>query len=317
MYDDECDDPPCDDLQFIINNNDDDYCDYDYDYDFDYTNDDNYPFITMDMIGAGGSSAVFDGIIKKTNQKVAIKIISRYTYDLKSRHIFLFKEINILKKLNHRGIPKFYGIYCDRDNYYLLEESINGFELFELLSKAHNGDIMIPPDLKMYYVREIVNVIKYLHNNDIVHRDIKPENIIIEKDTNRVVIIDFGLSINIKKNELGKEYMCKLLCGTAGYIAPELYKLDKAYKKTKKEYKGKPIDIWSLGICIYNIFTDNIMPFKGKDEDDLHIDIEKYLMTSEIDYTNIPDVISNILKKIFILDYNKRITIDEIYQLIM
>ena len=70
-------------------------------------------------------------------------------------------------------------------------------------------------------ILEILLGLHFIHSNGIIHRDLKPENILLSGNSLEISICDFGFALDTKN----KEYMAaKNVCGTPGYIAPEVYK---------------------------------------------------------------------------------------------
>lgn len=93
-----------------------------------------------------------------------------------------------------------------------------------------------------------------MHTRQITHRDIKLENILVCGDGD-VKLIDFGFA-TLYPNSCKK----KIYCGTPSYMAPEIVR--------KQNYRGPPVDIWALGVVIYNLATGRF-PFKGSNDRDL------------------------------------------------
>lgn len=100
----------------------------------------------------------------------------------------------------------------------------------------------------------------YLHTQNIAHRDIKLDNILIEENTNMIKVIDFGFSVICSAQKL------KIFCGTPSYMAPEIVQ--------KREYEGKPVDMWALGVMLFAMLTGTF-PFKGISEQDLYYKIQR------------------------------------------
>ena len=145
---------------------------------------------------------------------------------------------------------------------------------------------------------QIANGIKYLQLFGIIHRDLKPDNIMIShkgSDIN-VKIVDFGLSKIVSSEETLKEGF-----GTLYYAAPELIQ--------NLPY-NKEIDIWSLGIILFYIFT-SCYPFMGKEEDE----IEEKIINDPVEFKdgewkNISDKVPNLIKKCLKKSPEERITIN-------
>lgn len=101
-------------------------------------------------------------------------------------------------------------------------------------------------------------VLQYLHERDIIYRDMKPENVMIDT-YGYIKMIDFGTATDIK----GRTYT---LVGTPHYLAPEVI-VGKGYTKNA--------DLWSLGICLYELLCGRV-PF-AEDEDDPYSIYEEIL----------------------------------------
>ncbi len=97
--------------------------------------------------------------------------------------------------------------------------------------------------------RQMVNVIEFLHANNIVHRDIKLKNMLMTSN-NTVQLIDFGFSKKLFDGEIMEDF-----CGTPNYISPEIV--------NRKNYYPKAADIWALGVVLYKLFTGKL-PFNCK-----------------------------------------------------
>ena len=90
------------------------------------------------------------------------------------------------------------------------------------------------------YFFQISKSIYFLHKNDVIHRDIKPENILLDENNN-IKLCDFGWSVILKERLTRNTF-----CGTLEYMAPEII---------NNENYEKSIDIWSLGVLLYEILN--------------------------------------------------------------
>lgn len=183
-------------------------------------------YTVTEQIGKGATSVVYEGIIKNTNEKVAIKVI-----DSKDRrHLHLAaNEIRVLQRLSHPNIIKIIEtVETDRQTLIVLEKC-----KFSLSSVAKTGNLSYKSILRIF--RDILVGIRYLHSNGIIHRDIKLGNVMIS-ETNDLKIIDFGLS---KDTFFSAP---KTFCGTPDFISPEMMGRLPYTKKT---------DIYSAGMLIY------------------------------------------------------------------
>ena len=243
-----------------------------------------------DTIGKGTFSVVKLGINKTTKEKVAIKILKKNKILQNSDKSRLEREISILKKLNHINVIKSYKINEDSDKYYIVMEYCENGELFNYIVERQRLD----ENEASYFFYQLINGLDYIHHKNIVHRDLKPENLLLGKG-NILKIVDFGLS-----NYCEEEKLLSTPCGSPCYASPEMV--------CGNKYNGLLIDIWSCGIIIFEM-TCGFLPFEDVDNEILF----KKIMKCKIEY---PEFLSknvlDIMKKILVVDPNKRISIPEI-----
>jgi serine/threonine protein kinase len=161
----------------------------------------------------------------------------------------MLKEIEILRNL--RGIP---GIVIYQDHIVRRYEKRHGFEILILMEYLQPLDkyvlekgIKVKQVLKM--IVEICSSLDACHKENILHRDIKEGNIFVDKREN-FKIGDFGIS----KVMEGLSHV-STRAGTKWYMAPEVYKGE------KYDYRA---DIYSLGLVMYKLLNDNLLPFMKK-----------------------------------------------------
>lgn len=250
---------------------------------------DDLPYKIINRLGDGKSSIVYLAV-DKNNNKVAIKTIQYNINKIDGHNIEL--EAILLNNLNHRNIPKFYGFYCDKINYYIIMEYIHGEPMLSYINKNKG---IVYRRLKNI-TKQLVDVIAYMHKNNVIHRDIKLENMILEYNTDRIVLIDFGFSDIIKYDKNGKELQFNRFCGSPLYVAPELWE--------HKPYYGRKIDIWSLGVSIY-VISFGSFPY-GNDEKDMYSKIKEREPDFSSDYIEL----TNFLKSMMGVNPNDRINAD-------
>ena len=127
----------------------------------------------------------------------------------------VYKEVDLLIKMDHPNIVKIFEFYNGEKEYYLIMEYCGGGELFDKIVKSNLTEIQCA-----YIMYQIISAVNYCHKMKIIHRDLKPENILIKKDEDgfyRVKICDFGTSKAFKIGDTQKQ-----LVGSAYYIAPEV-----------------------------------------------------------------------------------------------
>ena len=257
---------------------------------------DNY-LITKEL-GKGSYAVVKLAIHKVTKLKYSIKIYSKQTLTDKQKRNTVKNEINILKQIDNENIMKLYDVIDTPSNLYLVLEYISGVNLIQIIKneKPH----FIKEERAKLLFSKVVKGISYCHKKNIFHRDIKLENILVLKD-DTVKIIDFGFAVKCNRDSLQK-----LFCGTPNYMAPEIVK--------KEKYMACYSDIWSLGVLFYAMLF-GIFPFKGKDEDELFEKIcEGNIFFPE--YNPISEKTKQLFEKIFVPIPNKRISLDEMINML-
>ncbi len=193
----------------------------------------------LSEIGRGGMGRVYKAFHPKLKKTVAIKVMLKSQND-KNRKRFL-SEAQMMAKLNHPNIVPIHdvGSYDDQD--YIVMDFIEGEPLSDILK---NTKFSTRKALEI--MKEVASGMAYAHRNDIIHRDLKPSNIMIEKNTNRPVIMDFGLAKNLKANDdLTKSGE---ILGTPKYMSPEQVE----GKSARITYAT---DVYSLGAILYEMLT--------------------------------------------------------------
>uniref|UniRef100_A0A672FYK8 non-specific serine/threonine protein kinase n=1 Tax=Salarias fasciatus TaxID=181472 RepID=A0A672FYK8_SALFA len=211
-----------------------------------------------------------------------------------ARHVLtgkeLFREVRIMKMLNHPNIVKLFEVIETEKTLYLVMEYASGGEVFDYLV-AHGR--MKEKEARAKF-RQIVSAVQYCHQKCIVHRDLKAENLLLDADMN-IKIADFGFS-----NEFTLGNKLDTFCGSPPYAAPELFQ--------GKKYDGPEVDVWSLGVILYTLVSGSL-PFDGQNLKELR---ERVLRGKY----RIPFYMStdceNLLKKFLILNPSKRGSLEQI-----
>lgn len=127
--------------------------------------------------------------------------------------------LEVLSKEN-RQIPKLYAFFSQGNDFYIVQELIDGVTLERKIQSAGRLDEETVKDI----LAEILPVLVYTHAKGIIHRDIKPQNIIIRLHDGKPVLIDFGAVKEVVTTVLdahGTPVRPSIVIGTAGYIPPE------------------------------------------------------------------------------------------------
>lgn len=191
----------------------------------------------FEEVGRGGFGVVYRGIIKSTQQEVAIKQIDleKDSTDL----LEINKEIQIISECRCKQITSYVGSFVKNYKLWVIMEFIDGGSIFELLKPGPITD----ENVISYIMEEILNALNYLHNQGKIHRDLKSQNILVSKHGD-IKLTDFGVSTQLSSNFSKRN----TTVGTPYWMAPEVI----VNNNGGHSYKA---DIWSLGCCCYEMFT--------------------------------------------------------------
>ncbi|KAJ3951436.1 Calmodulin-dependent protein kinase cmk2 [Colletotrichum tropicale] len=194
------------------------------------------------------------GIVREADGptgKCAVKIILKK--NVKGNERMVYDELDMLQRLKHPHIVKFVDWFESRDKYYIVTELATGGELFDRICEQGK---FTEKDASQT-IKQVLEAVNYLHQNNVVHRDLKPENLLyltrdIESD---LVLADFGIAKMLDR----KDEVLTTMAGSFGYAAPEVM---------LKKGHGKPVDMWSMGVITYTLLC-GYSPFRSENLQDL------------------------------------------------
>ena len=204
-----------------------------------------------EVLGEGAFAVVKKATHKVSGAPYAIKIINRSSLD-KDMEVALRHEVNILSELDHTHIMKLETVVRSISHYYLVTEYLEGGELFDrIVEKDGYTECEARDSCKIVF-----EALRYAHSKGVVHRDLKPENLLLQyKDSDsEIKIADFGLA-----KKATADNSLKTVCGTPGYVAPEMLRLQRY---------GTKVDMWSMGVITY-ILVGGYPPFYGDTDKEL------------------------------------------------
>lgn len=207
-------------------------------------------------IGIGAFSRVYRGEEIYRRTPVAIKHTQLTHLEPKARQQ-LISELEIAKNLHHPNVIRTYDVInCENDCYLIMELCTAG-TLSDVYAYLKTMDIEDREPITLYYLRQLMEALKYLQSQSILHRDLKPMNILLSgfvrsdysPETELVVkLSDYGLA------KMANSDLHHSICGSPIYMAPEII-LDQKY--------GNGVDLWSFGVIMYEMLY-GINPFPAK-----------------------------------------------------
>ncbi|KAE8895679.1 hypothetical protein PF005_g140 [Phytophthora fragariae] len=240
-----------------------------------------YELVGEDQLGDGSYAVVKPAIRRVNGKEVAIKQIhKRFLRDEAAKNA-VSREIEIHLRLRHKHIVRLYEVYETPDFLYLVMAKATKGNLKALMQRKR----MLSEALAGKLSQQIVRAVLFLHDMGVLHCDLKPDNILLSdaKTANQdngdnspvmrrstppkssldphadvkvcdynVELCDFGLSVKVPDVRFFKltgdvhKVPFTGVTGTSGYIAPELL---------QQQSYGKPVDMWSVGIIIFEMLT--------------------------------------------------------------
>jgi serine/threonine protein kinase len=206
----------------------------------------------IEHLGRGAYGMVYKIKDRILERECALKILNMEKFDThddkedaKKRFI---KEARTYAKCENFSIVPIYDVGGEITIPYLIMKYIKGKSLKKILKERTK--LGLNEIIKI--AGHILPALEYIHSMGLVHRDLKPANIMIEEETERSILIDFGI---VKDLETLGGTKSGIIIGTPYYMAPEqfsgLYKV------------GPKSDIYSFGVALYEMLTGEV-PFKGE-----------------------------------------------------
>jgi formylglycine-generating enzyme required for sulfatase activity/tRNA A-37 threonylcarbamoyl transferase component Bud32 len=197
-------------------------------------------------LGSGGFAVVY--LVRDVNlkRKLAVKVLSP---DVISSHSVLerFKrEAETIAQLSHPHIVPLHFIGNKDDLVYIVMQAVDGGSLSERLEKEKR----FPIEDASRYFSEVASALAHAHKRGVVHRDIKPQNVLLDAESGRSMVTDFGIARTAEGASLTATGM---VVGTPTYLSPE---------QVTGEPSDHRADIYALGVMAYEMLA-GVAPFTG------------------------------------------------------
>lgn len=234
---------------------------------------------------------------KLTKQCFAAKCIKKRRRSVDVKHEILL-EIEALKLSYYTDrIIKLYQIFETPSEIVLILEMALGGELQRILDDEEK----LNENVVRVMIKQILEGLLLLHDNDIAHLDIKPQNLLLTKvfephnvDNLDIKLCDFGISRKISKD-------CEIreICGTPDYVAPEILRYDPISLAT---------DMWSLGVLTYVLLT-GYSPFGSDNKQQTFCNITQATLDFPQDiFDSISNDAIDFMRKLMVQNPTKRLT---------
>uniref|UniRef100_A0A1A9YUC0 Protein kinase domain-containing protein n=1 Tax=Glossina morsitans morsitans TaxID=37546 RepID=A0A1A9YUC0_GLOMM len=208
-----------------------------------------------EVIGKGPFSIVRRCIHRESNQQFAVKIVdvAKFTASPGLSTADLKREATICHMLKHPHIVELLETYSSEGMLYMVFEFMEGSDLcFEVVRRAVAG-FVYSEAVACHYMRQILEALRYCHENDILHRDVRPACALLATVDNSapVKLGGFGSAIQLPGGRETIETHGRVGC--PHYMAPEVV--------TRRLY-GKGCDVWGAGVMLHVLLSGRL-PFLG------------------------------------------------------
>ncbi|XP_057708418.1 peripheral plasma membrane protein CASK isoform X19 [Corythoichthys intestinalis] len=254
-----------------------------------------------EVIGKGPFSVVRRCINRETGQQFAVKIVdvAQFTSSPGLSTEDLKREASICHMLKHPHIVELLETYSSDGMLYMVFEFMDGADLcFEIVKRADAG-FVYSEAVASHYMRQILEALRYCHDNNVIHRDVKPHCVLLASKENSAPVKLGGFGVAIQLGESGLVAGGRV--GTPHFMAPEV---------VKREPYGKPVDVWGCGVILF-ILLSGCLPFYGTKERLFEAICKgKYKMNPR-QWSQISESAKDLVRRMLMLDPAERITVYE------
>ena len=176
--------------------------------------------VILKELARGGMGAIFIAYQKTLKRQIAVKILPKSLLTPTNAEFFR-QEAEAAAILSHPNIIPVYEVGDTGEFLFFTMQLVNGRSLEYYIKRAKKNPIpsrrALPVKASLKILVDVLDALEYAHQQDIIHRDVKPANILMEKHTQRPILMDFGVA----KIARGPDATDSLILGTPGYMAPE------------------------------------------------------------------------------------------------
>jgi hypothetical protein len=199
------------------------------------------------LLGRGGMGAVYLARDLSLDREVAIKVVKTAS-DERAMHERFRREARTAARLSHPNIVPLYAFGEVEGMPYFVMGYVRG----EALADRLRRDGKIPEEDARRILAEIADGLDHAHRQGVVHRDVKPDNVLLDDESGRALLTDFGVAKGLGKGETLTQYGS--VVGTPQYMSPE-------QASGRSDIDGRS-DIYSLGVMAYAMLAGRL-PFDG------------------------------------------------------
>ena len=283
---------------------------------------DNYVIDPQHLLGEGTYSRVYGATHRELGGLFAAKCIEKQFLVSEEEKQSLKREVELHLRLHHPHIVRLYEVYENDCQLWLVMECTGGATMATnnasavtksgtLSSLCDYSGRIASEELACKLIHQVLKAVRYLHMNGVLHSDIKPDNIVVDRPNGDVLntsktptmkLCDFGLAKKVPDVKYFKytKDVHKVpftgVCGTPGYIAPELL---------QRQPYGIGADMWSIGIILYELISGR-PPFRPAARC-----LERPVAFEGLKWRTASPEVIDLVRKLLVVDAGQRMTAKE------
>ncbi len=201
-------------------------------------------------IGRGGMGIVYKARDRRLKRTVAIKLLPpelAFRSEIRSRFL---REAETAAQLSHPNIVPIYSVDEKDGLVFFVMAYVDGDNLAKMI---HDRGALDPTEVRRI-LRDVADALAYAHAHKVVHRDIKPDNILLDAQSGRPMVTDFGIARAISEGGEARLTATGIAIGTPAFMSPEQSAGD-------RDIDGRS-DLYSLGVVAYQMLCGDL-PFNA------------------------------------------------------
>jgi eukaryotic-like serine/threonine-protein kinase len=198
------------------------------------------------LLGVGGMSAVYAARHRNGN-RVAIKVLRPELAANEATRLRFLREGYIANRVGHEGATAVLDDGASDGLYFLVMELVEG-ESLEALCRRAGGKL--PPEQVIGLSKQLLDVVAFAHQNNVIHRDIKPANVLVTR-TGAIKLLDFGIATFRHEGDVSHTASDAVL-GTPAYMSPE------QARGRHREVDART-DIWGVGATMFRMLSGRLL----------------------------------------------------------
>ncbi|ETV97896.1 AGC/PDK1 protein kinase, variant [Aphanomyces invadans] len=255
-------------------------------------------FVFGSVLGQGSFAKVYHAQFKKTKANFAVKVMDQEFIKKHDKVPFVVMERQVMSKLSHPNIVKFYCSFKDDESLYMVMELCRGGELLSYICKERDAakaqgllDTACSVPVVQFYMAQLIVALQYIHSNQVIHRDLKPDNILFSEQ-GHLKVTDFGTATLTDSNEHATKF-----CGTAEYLSPEVL---------NDMPVGVGSDLWAVGCILFQMLTGR-PPFRGETDFLTFQQILSHDSATMEFPAHVPETARDLIRQLLVLNLDARL----------